>query len=76
MLAALSLLAAFTYEVSSDEQPPQQALLDTKSPTPYNAFVISEWTICGLLIGAVLPFIFSACTMLAVGRSAQVCCFH
>ena len=58
-LTALALIAAFQDEVQN--RPPQTPLpLDLADP-----FVIT-----GLFIGAMLPFLFSAMTMQAVGRTA------
>eukprot|EP01025_Chloroclados_australasicus_P030750 TRINITY_DN30939_c0_g1_i1.p1 TRINITY_DN30939_c0_g1~~TRINITY_DN30939_c0_g1_i1.p1 ORF type:complete len:781 (+),score=132.06 TRINITY_DN30939_c0_g1_i1:78-2420(+) len=58
VLTALALLTAFEKEVSS-------------VGAHLTADIISnEWVMPGLLIGGLLPFIFSGFTMLAVGKSA------
>jgi K(+)-stimulated pyrophosphate-energized sodium pump len=55
VMTALSLISAFVAATGMD---PNINILSPQLPT-------------GLLIGAVLPFVFSAQTMLAVGRAAQ-----
>ena len=60
-MTALALIAAFISAVHMGEG--QQ--------TTFAAVVLDPRLITGLLLGAVLPFLFSAQTMLAVGRAAQ-----
>jgi len=55
VMTALALIAAFVSATGID---PNVSLLDPHLPT-------------GLMIGAMLPFIFSSLTMLAVGKAAQ-----
>jgi len=55
VMTALALVSAF---VTATGMNPQVNILSPQLPT-------------GLLVGAMLPFIFSALTMLAVGRAAQ-----
>mmetsp|Transcript_24696 Transcript_24696/g.80770 ORF Transcript_24696/g.80770 Transcript_24696/m.80770 type:complete len:781 (+) Transcript_24696:115-2457(+) len=58
VLTALALLSAFQKEVSSDNRQLDMDLIE------------NQWVMPGLLLGGVLPFVFSGFTMLAVGRSA------
>ena len=53
-LTSLALMAAYTQTVGLEDQ----------------LNLVSHTTIAGLLVGAMLPFIFSALTMRAVGRAA------
>ncbi|MEZ4671227.1 MAG: sodium-translocating pyrophosphatase [Anaerolineae bacterium] len=55
VMTALALISAF---VTATGVPPQVSILDPHLPT-------------GLMIGTMLPFIFSALTMVAVGKAAQ-----
>ena len=55
VMTALALISAFVTATGMD---PNVSLLDPHLPT-------------GLMIGAMLPFIFSSLTMLAVGKAAQ-----
>lgn len=56
VLSALSLLAAFTVDTG---------IMQTKVD------LLNAYVIIGILIGALLPYIFGAMTMLAVNRAAQ-----
>jgi len=58
VLTALALLSAFQKEVSSESNPLKVDIIENPKVMP------------GLLIGGLLPFVFSGFTMLAVGKSA------
>ena len=60
VLTSLALLVAFQKEVSSKDHPLVADIVDTSD----------NKVMPGMLIGGVLPYIFSGFTMLAVGRSA------
>ena len=60
-LVALALFGAFVTRVSET--------LDDK--TVFNVNILEPYTFAGLLIGAMLPYWFSALTMSAVGEAAQ-----
>jgi len=60
-LVALALFGAFVTRVSET--------LDDK--TVFNVNILEPFTFAGLLIGAMLPYWFSALTMSAVGEAAQ-----
>ncbi|MEQ8674365.1 MAG: sodium-translocating pyrophosphatase [Aggregatilineales bacterium] len=62
-MTALALTAAFITAVKG----PASA----EELTTFAAVVLDQRLITGLFLGAVLPYIFSALTMLAVGRAAQ-----
>eukprot|EP00916_Digyalum_oweni_P011328 GHVL01018862.1.p1 GENE.GHVL01018862.1~~GHVL01018862.1.p1 ORF type:complete len:829 (-),score=138.43 GHVL01018862.1:23-2509(-) len=67
ILASITMLASFAFAVTADK------LVDitSSSDVPFNAYLINEYTLAGLFIGALLPFVFSAFTLLAVSRAAQ-----
>lgn len=60
-MTALALIAAFVTAVQGD----------TVTPTTFSAVATDVRFVIGLFIGGVLPFIFSALTMVAVGNAAQ-----
>lgn len=60
-MTALALIAAFVTAVQGD----------TITPTTFSAVATDVRFVIGLFIGGVLPFVFSALTMLAVGNAAQ-----
>lgn len=60
-MTALALISAFIAAVHLGEG----------ATTTFSAVVLDPRLVTGLFIGGVLPFIFSAQTMLAVGRAAQ-----
>ncbi|KAK3244882.1 hypothetical protein CYMTET_45527, partial [Cymbomonas tetramitiformis] len=59
VLTSLALLSAFQKAASTDARPLKVDIVDNVNVMP------------GLLIGSLLPFVFSGLTMLAVGKSAQ-----
>ncbi len=60
-MTALALIAAFVTAVQ----------VDTATSTTFAAVTTDAKFVTGLFLGAVLPYIFSALTMLAVGQAAQ-----
>ncbi|MBW4435604.1 MAG: sodium-translocating pyrophosphatase [Pleurocapsa minor GSE-CHR-MK-17-07R] len=60
-MTALALIATFVSAVN----------VGGGLPTTFAAVILDPRLITGLFLGAVLPFLFSAQTMLAVGRAAQ-----
>lgn len=62
-MTALALTAAFITAVKGPES--------AEELTTFAAVVLDQRLITGLFLGAVLPYIFSALTMLAVGKAAQ-----
>lgn len=71
-LVALALFGAFVTRVASTiavmpeaDKPAEQSL------ESYNVNILEPFTFAGLLIGAMLPYWFSAMTMKAVGDAAQ-----
>ncbi|GAB4320743.1 MAG: sodium-translocating pyrophosphatase [Phototrophicales bacterium] len=62
-MTALALIAAFVTTANGNA--------DTVNNTTFTDVVLDVRLVTGLFIGAVLPYIFSALTMLAVGRAAQ-----
>ena len=67
-LTALALLAAYSVSAGLIELTPE-GRLDVDSGVGIN--LLQPQILVGLVIGAMLPFIFSALTMQAVGRAAQ-----
>ena len=67
-LTALALLAAYSVSAGLIRLTPE-GRLDADSGTGIN--LLQPEILVGLVIGAMLPFIFSALTMQAVGRAAQ-----
>lgn len=68
-LVALALFGAFVTRVSTTvAQMPDYA---SKATLVYNVNILEPFTFAGLLIGAMLPYWFSALTMSAVGEAAQ-----
>jgi K(+)-stimulated pyrophosphate-energized sodium pump len=61
VMTALALIAAFVSAVGFENTP----------TLTFSQVVLDPRLITGLMIGAVLPFVFSSQTMLAVGRAAQ-----
>ncbi|MDR0999765.1 MAG: sodium-translocating pyrophosphatase [Clostridiales bacterium] len=63
-LTALALIAAYTDEINT---------LIAKNSLNFsiNASITNPYTLVGLFIGGMLPFVFSSMTMQAVGRAAQ-----
>ena len=61
VMTAIALLAAFIQAVH----------YDSGTPVSYSEVILDPRMVTGLVIGAMLPFLFSAQTMLAVGRAAQ-----
>ena len=77
-LTALALLAAYSVSaklitIGADGKLDIQAMLDQATQKGSNAGInlLQPEILVGLVIGAMLPFIFSALTMQAVGRAAQ-----
>lgn len=62
VMTALALVSAFISAVFAP---------GTEAPTTFAAVILDPRLITGLMLGAVLPFLFSAQMMLAVGRAAQ-----
>lgn len=60
-MTALALIAAFVTAVQGD----------TITPTTFSDVATDIRFVTGLFIGGVLPFVFSALTMMAVGNAAQ-----
>jgi K(+)-stimulated pyrophosphate-energized sodium pump len=60
-MTALALIAAFVTAVQGD----------TITPTTFSEVTTDVRFVIGLFIGGVLPFVFSALTMVAVGNAAQ-----
>jgi len=60
-LVALALFGAFVTRVSET----------LKDPEVFNVNILEPYTFAGLLLGAMLPYWFSALTMTAVGDAAQ-----
>ena len=58
-LTALALIVSYTDKIN------------TIDPTKLNLTITNPATLIGLFVGAMLPFLFSAMTMQAVGRAAQ-----
>jgi len=68
-LVALALFGAFVTRVATTvAQMPDYA---SKATLVYNVNILEPFTFAGLLIGAMLPYWFSALTMSAVGEAAQ-----
>lgn len=71
MLTSIALMTAFTQRVQLNEI----NLVATGMTDPQHLMAIVEaraaYIVPGILIGTLLPFVFSALTMLAVGKSAQ-----
>jgi len=68
-LVALALFGAFVTRVATTV-----ALMpdyESKASLVYNVNILEPFTFAGLLIGAMLPYWFSALTMSAVGEAAQ-----
>lgn len=61
VMTSIALIAAFISAVH----------FDTTGGLTYAQVILSPKLITGLMVGAMLPFLFSAQTMLAVGRAAQ-----
>ncbi len=66
-LTALALIASFKVEVDNIFN----AEKGVNTGYPFNLDIINPPVLVGLFIGAMLPFLFSALTMNAVGRAAQ-----
>ena len=62
-MTALALIAAFITTAKGE--------IDIVDNTTFTKVVLDVRLVTGMFIGAVLPYIFSALTMLAVGRAAQ-----
>ncbi|MDR2648207.1 MAG: sodium-translocating pyrophosphatase [Clostridiales bacterium] len=70
-LTALALIAAYADEIKNLAAK-AQAMGDTSITFSINnAVLINPLVLIGLFIGGMLPFVFSALTMQAVGRAAQ-----
>ena len=71
-LVALALFGAFVTRVSNTiASMPKAAHRDVQSMESYKVNILEPFTFAGLLIGAMLPYWFSAMTMKAVGDAAQ-----
>ncbi|MDR3207038.1 MAG: sodium-translocating pyrophosphatase [Oscillospiraceae bacterium] len=63
-LTALALIASYTDEITN-------LVEKTKSTFQFNLSITNPAVLVGLFIGGMLPFVFAAMTMEAVGRAAQ-----
>ncbi|MDR1558682.1 MAG: sodium-translocating pyrophosphatase [Clostridiales bacterium] len=70
-LTALALIAAYADEIKNLVAKAQAAGDSSITFSVNNAVLINPLVLIGLFIGGMLPFIFSALTMQAVGRAAQ-----
>ena len=71
-LVALALFGAFVTRVSNTiALMPEAANPAVQAADAYNVNILEPFTFAGLLIGAMLPYWFSAMTMKAVGDAAQ-----
>jgi len=64
-LVALALFGAFITSVA-------ESLPNIANINPYSVNILEPYTFAGLLVGAMLPYWFSAMTMTAVGDAAQM----
>ena len=70
-LVALALFGAFVTRVSNTIRLSGVADAEALADASYNVNILEPFTFAGLLIGAMLPYWFSAMTMKAVGDAAQ-----
>lgn len=70
-LVALALFGAFVTRVATTVAAMDDPVLAAKATLVYNVNILEPFTFAGLLIGAMLPYWFSALTMSAVGEAAQ-----
>ena len=70
-LVALALFGAFVTRVSTTIGADTDPAIAAKAALAFNVNILEPFTFAGLLLGAMLPYWFSAMTMKAVGDAAQ-----
>ena len=70
-LVALALFGAFVTRVATTISEDSDPTIAAKSEMAFRVNILEPFTFAGLLLGAMLPYWFSAMTMKAVGDAAQ-----